>query len=289
MSTTPTRPETTEAQPPAPSLGTPRWIPILFVILFLFGGYMVYANYHSGQVFNKQVAQTNSRIAQLDSSLQAQADDLKAELDLTSQKLGITQAQLEEARRTSAALRREQALSSKKLQEQIGQVQQQTQASVGQLSTELGGTQSDLATTKASLNDTRTKLESTVGDMGVMSGLIAHNQTQLNQLIHLGQRDYYKFDIYRAKHPDRVGPIMIQVSHVDVKHWRYNMYVTVEDKRIEKKDKTLYEPVQFYTAEAPAPLEIVVFQIKKNELVGYLSTPKDQAKQAATTTDPGGS
>lgn len=286
MSTTPTRPETTEAQPPAPSLGTARWIPILFVILFLFGGYLVYANYHSQQVFHQQLTQTNSQLAKLDSSLQAQTDDLKAELDLTSQKLGITQAQLEEARRTSAVLRREQAMSSKKLQEQIGQVQQQTQASMGQLSTELGGTQSDLASTKASLNDTRSKLESTVGDMGVMSGLVAHNQQQLNQLIRLGQRNYYKFDLTKAKHPERVGPVMIQVSHVDVKHWRYNMYVTVEDKRIEKKDKTLYEPVQFYTDQAPAPLEIVVFHIRKNEVVGYLSTPKEQSSQQATATDP---
>jgi uncharacterized protein (DUF3084 family) len=284
MSTTPTRPEMPQTGPPLPSYGTPRWIPILFVILFLFSGYLVYANLHSQRGLEKQLSQSNARIAKLDSSLDqasSQIDNLKAELDLTTQKLGLTQSQLAQARRTARVLRREQVQSSKKLQQQIGQVQQQTQASMGQLSTELGGTKTDLAATKQALDVTRNKLEGTVGDMGVMSGLIAHNKTQLAQLIRMGQRNYYQFDLRKSRHPSRVGPIMIRVSHVDTKHWRYNMYVTVEDKRIEKKDKTLYEPVQFYTRDATGPLEIIVFQIKKNELVGYLSAPKQQSKQTA--------
>jgi hypothetical protein len=271
------------AEQQVPSYGTPRWIPILFVILFLFGGYLVYANQHTQNGLEKKLSQSNAQIAKLGSSLNrsnAQIGDLKAELDLTTQKLGLTQAQLEQARRQAAVLRREQMRSSKQLQQQIGQVQQQTQASMGQLSTELGGTKTDLAATKQALSATRSKLEGTIGDMGVMSGLVAHNKEQLAQLIRMGQRNYYQFDLHKSKHPSRIGPIMLRVTHVDRKHWRYNMYVTVEDKRIEKKDKTLYEPVQFYTRDAVAPLEIVVFQIKKNELVGYLSTPKQQSQPA---------
>ncbi len=288
MSTTPTRPEMPQAEQPLPSYGTPRWIPILFVVLFLLGGYLVYANVHSRHGLEKQLSQSNGRIAQLDASLE-QSDsrirDLKAEVDLTTQKLGLTQEQLAQARRTASQLRREQLRTSAKLRQQIGQVQQQTQASMGQLSNELGGTKTDLATTKQVLNDTRTRLEGTVGDMGVMSGLIAHNKQQLAELIRMGKRNYYQFDLRKSRHGSRIGPIMLQVSHVDTKHWRYNMYVTVEDKRIEKKDKTLYEPVQFYTREAAAPLEIIVFQIRKNELVGYLSTPKEQPRQTASVPD----
>jgi multidrug efflux pump subunit AcrA (membrane-fusion protein) len=284
MSTTPTRPEMPQAEPPVPSYGTPRWIPILFVILFLFSGYLVYAGIHSRQGLQTQLSQSNSQISQLNTNLDkanSQLDDLKAELDLTTQKLGLTQAQLTQARRTASALRREQLNSSKKLQAQIGQVQQETQASVGQLSTELGGTKTDLAATKQSLSDTQTKLEGAVGDMGVMSGLVAHNKDQLAQLIRMGQRNYYKFDLRKSKYPIRIGPVMVQLRKVDTKHWRYNMYVTVEDKRIEKKDKTLYEPVQFYTSDSVAPMELIVFQMKKNEAIGYLSTPKEQSKQAA--------
>lgn len=286
MSTTPTRPEMPQAEPPAASYGTPRWIPILFVILFLFSGYLVYAGIHSRQGLETKLAQSNSQISQLGTTLDkanSQIDDLKAELDLTSQKLGLTQAQLQEARKTSAVLRRQQAQASKQLQAQIGQVQQQTQASVSQLNDELGGAKTDLAATKASLNTTEAKLEGAVGDMGVMSGKIAHNDSQLQELIRLGQRNYYKFDIHKSKYPARVGPVMVQVSKVDTKHWRYNLYLTVEDKRIEKKDKTLFEPVQFYTSDPnlTAPMELVVFQMKKDEAIGYLSTPKSAGSQAS--------
>ncbi len=286
MSTTPTRPEMPQAEPPVPTYGTPRWIPILFVVLFLVSGYLVYAGIHSRQGLEMQLAQSNSQISKQGTTLDkanSQIDDLKAELDLTSQKLGLTQTQLAEARKTAAVLRREQFQSSKKLQAQIGQVQQQSQAGMGQLSNELGGTKNDLAATKKDLAVTQSKLEGTVGDMGVMSGLIAHNKDQLTELIRLNKRDYFKFDLFKSKHPYRVGPIVVQVSHVDQKHWRYNMYVTVSDKRIEKKNKTLYEPVQFYTPDSMAPLEIVVYQIKKNEILGYLSAPKEQpqGKQSA--------
>jgi uncharacterized protein (DUF3084 family) len=177
----------------------------------------------------------------------------------------------------------EQLQASRKLQQQIGQVQQQTQASVSQLSNDLGGTKTDLAATKQALNDTATKLDSTIGDMGVMSGKVAHNDQQLQELIRLGQRNYYKFDLRKAKYPTRIGPVMVQLTKVDTKHWRYNMYVTVEDKRIEKSGKTLYEPVQFYTSNAMAPLELVVFQMKKNEAIGYLSSPKEQSEDSSAT------
>jgi hypothetical protein len=284
MSTTPTRPEMPQAETPTPSFGTPRWIPILFVVLFLLGGYLVYAGIHARHGLTTQLSQSNSRITNLSASLgksNSQIDDLKAELDLTSQKLGLTQEQLAQARKTASVLRREQVQASQKLQQQIGQVQQQTQASMTQISSDLGGTKTDLAATKAALNETNSRLESTVGDMGVMSGKVAHNQSQLDQLIRLGERNYYKFDLRRAKFPTRIGPVMVQLTHVDTKHWRYNMYVTVDDKRIEKKDKTLYEPIQFYTNQAMAPMEIVVFQMNKNEAIGYLSSPK-QTNEAST-------
>lgn len=287
MSTTPTRPEMPQAENPATNFGTPRWIPILFVVLFLLGGYLVYAGIHSKKGLETQLSQSNSRISNLNASLQnsnSQIDDLKAELDLTSKKLGLTQQQLSQARRTAEILRRDQVRASSRLQQQIGQVQQQTQAGMSKLSTDLGGTKSDLAATNKTLSSTRTELESTVGDMGVMSGKVAHNQQQLDQLIRLGQRNYFKFDLHRARYPTRVGPIMLQLTHADTRHWRYNMFVTVNDRRIEKKDKTLYEPVQFYTSTASAPLEIVVFQIKKNEAIGYLSAPKQQREASAAPT-----
>jgi hypothetical protein len=50
--------------------------------------------------------------------------------------------------------------------------------------------------------------------------------------------------------------------------------VWADDKKTEKKDKGINEPVQFYTSKARIPYEIVINQVKKDQIVGYLATPK---------------
>jgi multidrug efflux pump subunit AcrA (membrane-fusion protein) len=275
MSTPSSTPEA-EHQP----VTTPRWVPILFVVLFLLGGYLLYAGISSGRQFQAQLGQSNQKIGDLSTQLDkanSTITDLRGELDLTAQKLGITEQQLDQARKTAQAARREQLLASRKLQQQLGQMQQQHAADLSKLSSDLGG---QIQATQTDLADTKTKLDRTVGDMGVMSGLVAHNKGELEQLKRLGERNIYEFDLHKSKSPSRIGPIMVALRKSDTKHWRYTMDVVVEDKRIQKKDKTLYEPVQFYVERAPFPYEIVVYKMNKNEVVGYLSTPKAGATPA---------
>jgi hypothetical protein len=60
--------------------------------------------------------------------------------------------------------------------------------------------------------------------------------------------------------------------------------VFVDDRSIEKKDKTAGEPVQFYVrgGSRMPPYEFVVFEVGKNQITGYLATPKDSGAPAAT-------
>jgi hypothetical protein len=115
--------------------------------------------------------------------------------------------------------------------------------------------------------------------MGVMSGLIAKNHDDLEELKRKGDRNYYEFTIQKAKTPQRVGPVQIALNKTDQKKSKYTMTVLVDDKSIEKKDKTAGEPVQFYVKSSArlAPYEVVVFEVGKNQINGYLSTPKDAA------------
>ena len=198
--------------------------------------------------------------------------DLKGELDVTSQKLGLTQDELARARSLSASLKKQQQESDAKLREQIGAVEQDTSAKIGQVATDLSGTKSDVAATKADLEATKTKLQSTVGDLGVQSGLIARNHDEVEELKRLGERDIFEFNL--DKTTQHVGPIQVLLRKVDTKHYRYTLNVVADDKSIEKKDKTVGEPVQFYVRGARAPYEIVVFEVSKDHAKGYLSTPK---------------
>lgn len=276
MSLTP-NPNVPSEPPVVEAAYLPRWVILLFVIAFALVGYLFYANYterqsaraiqdaadKKTQALGEEVDKTNARIA-----------DLKGQLDVTSQKLGLTQDELARARGLAQSIRKDQQQSDQQLRQQIGAVQADTTTKFGQVTTELSGTQSDVAATKADLESTKSKLQSTVGDLGVQSGLIARNHDEVEELKRLGERDIFEFSLTKEKKPQHVGPIQVVLRKTDPKHYRYTMDVVADDKNIEKKDKTVGEPVQFYVRGARAPYEIVVFDITKKDAKGYLSTPK---------------
>jgi len=126
-------------------------------------------------------------------------------------------------------------------------------------------------------------MQSMKGDEGVMSGLIATNHDQLEELKHKGDRTYVEFTLQKGAKPTLLSPVKLKLEKVDTKHARFNLVVSSDDRDIEKKDKTLDEPVQFYSGKDPALFEIVVNNIGKNTVSGYLSMPKN-AKSATTAT-----
>ena len=69
---------------------------------------------------------------------------------------------------------------------------------------------------------------------------------------------------------------MIELKKVDTKRNKFTIAITVDDKTVEKKDRTINEPIQFYTSKARQPDEIVVNTVGKNTMSGYLAAPKVQ-------------
>ena len=215
---------------------------------------------------------------------------LRAQGEALGQSVGLTQKQLEErsqqlvtsqrsaqqlATRANAATSR-LAKETKANEAQIGAVQ----TDVSGVKTDVGGVKQDVASTQADLASTKSQLTRVVGDQGVMSGLIATNHDELEELRRRGERNYYEFtlDKNRAK---VVGTVKLTLKKADVKRSKFNMYVNADDKNIEKKDKNLDEPVQFYSGKTSALYEIVVNNISKDQVTGYLSTPKSVAGPVA--------
>jgi hypothetical protein len=262
---------------------TPRWVAVLIVVLFLGLGGLAYFGYtvraqlqanltaadEHAALLTKELDQTNTRVA-----------DLRGKLDVTSQKLGLTQDELARARTLAQQIQRQQQTSDAKLGEQIGQVQQESETKIGQVSTELNGTRTDLAAAQKDLAATQGKLTSTIGDLGVQSGLVATNRQQLEELKRLNLRNIYDFNLTKSKKPQHVGPIEVSLRKADPKHYRFTMIVVADDKAIEKKDRDVDEPIQFFVRGARSPYEIVVFSLTKNGAAGYLSTPKEVASAA---------
>jgi predicted nucleic acid-binding Zn-ribbon protein len=276
--------------------GTPRWIAVLFVVLFAGLAVLAYVG-HSQQarleqdlvkqqdhnkVMSAQLEQANSRLA-----------DLKGHLEVTEQKVGMTQSELAQARSRSESIRKDQVAADQKLTAQLTQVKQESEEKIGAVATDVTGAKKDIESTKTDLEATKGKLDRATGDMGVMSGLIAHNRDDLEELKRRGDRNYYEFKLDKAKTPQRIGPVQMTLNKADQKKAKYTLTVLADDRSIEKKDKTAGEPVQFYMkgASRMAPYEIVVFDVAKNQISGYLSTPKEgggapAATPAAATTKP---
>jgi septal ring factor EnvC (AmiA/AmiB activator) len=180
----------------------------------------------------------------------------------------------------AAELEREQkaaAANAARLSAQQSQQGKQLAAvdsEVSSVKTDVGSTKTDIQKTQTDLAATNAKLERTIGDLGVQSGLVAHNASELEMLKRKGERNYYDFTLQKgARTP--VSTVSLQLKKVDVKKSRFTLNVIADDKTIEKKDKTVNEPLQFYTGRDHMLYELVVFTADKNAVTGYLSTPKN--------------
>jgi hypothetical protein len=271
--------------------GTPRWIAALFGVLFVALAAMGFFGYTSQARLSKQLsdAQEQNRslatqLAQANSSLA----DLKGHVEVTEQKVGMTQSELAQARSRAEAIRKEQVASAQKINTQLTEVQKNSEEKIGAVATDLGGTKKDLESTKSDLENTKGQLERMRGDEGVMSGLIARNHDDLEELRRRGDRNYYEFTVPKSKNAQRVGPVQLTLARTDPKKNKYTMTVFVDDRSIEKKDKTAGEPVQFYVkgGRGAAPYEVVVFDVGKSQITGYLSTPKDATSAASPAAAP---
>jgi hypothetical protein len=140
----------------------------------------------------------------------------------------------------------------------------------------------DVAASKAAIEETQAQLQRAVGDLGEQSGLIARNAEELDALKRTGLREYYDFDLAKGKTPSAIGPVALRLKDADAKRHKFNMVLVVDDIEIEKRDKTLLEPVQFYRKGSRQLNEIVVFGVQKDRITGYLSTPKAGDATAST-------
>ena len=227
-----------------------------------------------------------SQAQQRNEKLAAALDDTNARLKVTTEtlghSLGLTQQQLET--KAQELLRRQQA-DTKRLETQQAATEQHVSSvssDVSGVKTDVGGVKTDLTQTKTELQNAESQLQSMKGDMGVQSGLIATNHNELEILKHKGDRNYYEFTLTKGQKKP-VSTVSLELKKADVKHSRYTLEVYADDKQIEKKDRGLNEPVQFYTGKDNLLYELVVNSVDKNTVKGYIATPKNAPVPVSTS------
>jgi F0F1-type ATP synthase membrane subunit b/b' len=247
-------------------------------------GGLVWSYVLNGRISRQEtaLALANQQNADLAASLRETDARLRVATDELSRSLGLTQKQIDE--RAQAIIQREDA-ANRRLQAAQQQTAQQVAAVSGDVSsvkTDVGGVKTDVAKTQADLANTISQLQSMRGDLTGANTLIARNHDELVTLEHKGDRNYYEFTLDKNRRKP-VGTVSLELRKADPKHSRFTLYVFADDRRYEKKDRNINEPLQFYSGKQPELYEIVVNNIQsKNRISGYLSTPKNAPVPAVT-------
>jgi F0F1-type ATP synthase membrane subunit b/b' len=181
---------------------------------------------------------------------------------------------LKKVEETRAALVAAQEQAKQQLSSDISKVKESADSQFTQVGTEVTAVKGDVASTKSDLEKTVADLKRATGEIDGHSVLIATNGKELAALQALGERNYVQFNIQKSKQPQKVGDISIRLKAADPKKNRYTIELTADDKTTEKKDRGVNEPLQFMTSKAKQPYELVVNDVKKDAIVGYVSIPK---------------
>jgi DNA repair exonuclease SbcCD ATPase subunit len=249
-----------------------KWILLVLAVIFVAG--TVYGYVTTQQHITKltsDLSASQSQVTELQKRMQsaeAQEETLGQKLGMTKKELAQRAAQLQAQQKEAEARLESEEKASK---EQIGQVS----GEVAGVKTDVGGVRTDVASTKADLEATKANLQHAVGDLGVQSGLIATTRSDLEVLKHKGDRNYYEFTLLKGAKPQPVATVSLQLKKTDAKRGKFSVNVTADDKTIEKSDRTIAEPIQFYSGRDHLLFELVVWSVDKKKATGYLSTPKN--------------
>jgi len=220
---------------------------------------------------NKQQAATQANLEKKIAENNAQT---RSSVEAVAHQVGMTKQELA---RNAARLQAKEKATESRLSADEQQTQQQLGAVNGEVSgvkNQVGKAQTDITDTRNDLALAKSKLERAIGDISKHSELIATNHDELDVLRHRGDRNYYEFTLNKGKDPVRISTVSLQLKKTDPKKSKFTLYVLSDDKKIEKKDRTINEPLQFYASKDRGLYEVVVNNVQKNQISGYLSTPK---------------
>jgi hypothetical protein len=213
---------------------------------------------------------------------------LKDELEAArrQQAMAVGQAKVEAqkhaeelAQRVASEQAKQTAAVKTELSEAVSNVEKTAATRVAEVSSEVGAVRTEVASTKSELEKAVSDLKRVRGDLDGTASLVATNGKELNSLRQLGERNYIEFNITKSKEPRRVGDVSVVIKKTDTKRNKFTIELMADDKKVEKKDRNPNEPIQFYVAKARQPYELVVNEVKKDQLIGYLSTPKVQTSR----------
>ena len=279
----------------------PLWIPAALVVLVLGLAGVAYTQYDAKTGLQKRVADLELRLEQDIEKLKASDTAIASDIEVVTKKVGVTGQELASARNLAEKLRQEHEATRAQLEAKlaskadseaveanvaaaraeaatkVAEVQKESETKITSVSGEVKTVATNLESTRKDLDASRRDL---VDVRTVLSDQIAKNASELSLLRQKGEKDFFEFDIMKAKKNEmtRVGDIRLELRAADVKKQQYGIIIQADDNKLEKKDRPINEPVQFLVGNVR--YEIVVNKVEKDRIRGYLSTPKNKVLSA---------
>ncbi|MBI4164352.1 MAG: hypothetical protein HY508_01305 [Acidobacteria bacterium] len=202
-------------------------------------------------------------------------ETLRKDVEDAKKRSGAANRELRKARAVVTQLQVEHRQTSEMLQAELAKKADQEQ--VGTLSQNVSSTRTDLDSTRTLLDSTRADLGMARSELGT---LIARNHDDIETLRKLGERDYFEFTAEKSK-PVQVANVGLILKKTNTKRHRFNMNLVADDMEVEKKDRTVNEPVFFYLKGQKKFYELVVNKVNSKTVTGYISTPKGAIELAS--------
>jgi hypothetical protein len=265
--------------------GTPRWVGLAVAVLggvSLLGlgvGWSAFSHVNNIESSQASLKQTNDALNQRLAKDDELNQQLQSDLRVVTDKLNVTQAELIAARKQGKAATNGLGKKLTGLESSVN-TQLATKANtddVSKLNGDVSGVKSDLDATKNNLQMARSE----------MGTLIARNHDEIDQLRRMGQRDYFEFTVTRKAGAEKVGSVQVELKDTNTKKNQFTINVLADDKSFEKKNRSVNEPIFFYTGGSHAALELVVNKVTKSTASGYLSVPKPAGTAAASNSGSG--
>jgi len=220
----------------------------------------------------KQADQLDLLTRRVDSSDERYAQ-LRGQVQVMGEKQGLTEQELAKARGLAANLQKQQQASVKQLNdaisrkagtEEVNKLQEDANAKFGTMGGDIAGTKADLEATKQAL----------AGTKGDLTSAIARTHDELVALAHRSDRDYFEFNLAKKNTKQKLGTVTVELTKTNPKKNQFTINLYFDDKKTERRDKSINEPLYFYVQGAPSALELVVNKLGKESIAGYVSTPK---------------
>jgi len=272
----------------------PEWLKTAVLLVLVFSvGYILYDSYGYQRRNEEQLALIGERLQSLEQQTQSglvALSDLKGEVSETQDAVGSTRAELkktaQQIQQEGAKTKQElsMALSTKADSRTVQAIRQETESKIGQVSSEVGGVKTEVGTVKTDLASTKRDLEGTQRQLidvrETLTAAVAKNASELDILRRKGERDFYEFTITKKNLLTKVEDIRLILKKTDTKKGKYTLEILVDDNKLEKKDRTINEPVQFLVGRNRVRYELVINWVQKDSAGGYLAVPKDRTLSA---------